>query len=132
MSVKITRELYEDAQGDSVSWPMSPPEGIGFTEHKISFLDILILAGGNLPYLQPAEVLRLAAVWFVAASPEVSNIIEALPMFKPSAAMSLDGYVGQLYRWEIYRVTDPKIIPSKHFVVGHGPHACRGQVTGEP
>jgi hypothetical protein len=107
-----------------VSWSLHQPEGIAFTEHKLSFVDLLILGSGNLPFVQPSE---FPPPFRIFASPEVADIIECLPRYEPLGDRhgTLNGI------WETTRVLDPDVIPERRFLITRGDQAVRGQITGK-
>lgn len=113
------------AKNDLVSWPLRAPEGLAFTEHKLSLVHLLILGSGNLPYRQPATY---PPPFRIFASSEVSNYIECLPLYKPLGDRhgTLNGI------WETTRIDDPDVIPERCFLITRGDQAVRGQVTGQP
>lgn len=118
------KDLWDNAQHTSVSWPLPQPKGIGFTEHKLSFVDLLILGSGHLPYAQPGD---FPPPFRIFASLEVADIIESLPRYEP-----LDDRQGTLNGiWETTRVLDPDVIPERCFLITRGDQAARGQVTGK-
>ncbi len=120
---KITKSLYDNAQYNSVTWPLCPPEGIAFVEHKLSFVNLLILGSGGLPFPHLEVPIPLR----IFASPEPANIIVCLPYYE-----SLGDRQGTLNGiWEVTRILDPEIIPDREFLIVRGDHAARGLITGE-
>ncbi len=118
------KDLWDNAQHDSVSWPLCAPKGIASTEHKLSFVDLLILGSGNLPFMQPSD---FPPPFRIFASGEAADIIASLPRYEP-----LDDRHGTLNGiWETTRVDDSDIIPERHFLITRGDQAARGQVTGD-
>jgi hypothetical protein len=108
------------AQADSTSWPLTPSTGVSWTEHKISFNDILIRASNNV-----FQLTRRGAPNWIICGLEVSSVIESLPNFKPSDAMQTPNgviFAGVLGgRWRIYK--DPYNIDGtasqKNYLVGY-------------
>ena len=116
----IIREVNSFAQADAVSWPLTPPAGVSFTEHKLSFIDVLIRGSNNIFQL----VRRGNPNWCVCGL-RVSDVIESLPGFKPSAQMAAPVgvvYAGDLNgRWRIFK--DPYNIDNsadqRNFLLGY-------------
>lgn len=116
----IIKDVNSFAQADSVSWPLTPSGNISWTEHKISFNDILIRASNNIFALTR----RGNPNWIICGL-EVSSVIESLPNFEPSAAMQTPNgviFAGVLGgRWRIYK--DPYNVDGttsqRNFLVGY-------------
>jgi len=116
----IIIDLVNFAQATAVSWPLTPPSGISFTEHKLSFVDVLIQGSNNI-----FAATRRGQPNFVVVGLEVSNVIESLPGFKPAAGLSSQNgiiYIGDLNgRWKIYK--DPYNLTAtgdqKNFLIGY-------------
>jgi len=90
------------AQATAVTWPLAPGVGLSWTEHKLSFVDILIRGSNNI-----FQLTRRGQPNWVVCGLEVSSVIESLPGFKASDAMqSPNGviFAGTLAgRWRIYK-----------------------------
>jgi len=116
----IIRDVNSFAQATAVTWPLAPGAGLSYTEHKLSFVDILIRASNNIFQL----VRRGQPNWMVMGL-EVSSVVESLPGFKASDAMqSPNGviFAGTLAnRWRCYK--DPYNIDGtatqRNFLVGY-------------
>jgi len=116
----IIRDVNAFAQATAVTWPLAPGAGLSYTEHKLSFIDILIRASNNIFQL----VRRGQPNWMVMGL-EVSSVVESLPGFKASDAMqSPNGviFAGTLAgRWRCYK--DPYNIDGtatqRNFLVGY-------------
>ena len=116
----IIKDVNSFAQADSVSWPLAPSSGVSFTEHKLSFGDILIRASNNI-----FQLTRRGQPNWIICGLEVSSVIESLPGFKPSDQMQTPNgviFAGTLNgRWRIYK--DPYNIDNtasqKNFLVGY-------------
>jgi len=116
----IIKEVNQFAQATSVSWPLTPSAGVSWTEHKLSFVDKLIEGSNNV-----FELTRRGNPNWCVVGLKVSNVIESLPGFKPSGAMS--NPVGVIYagdlngRWRIYK--DPYNIDGtatqRNFLIGY-------------
>ena len=63
--------------GPEFSWQKDPPGGVSFTQHKLSFQDILILASNRLS----AEANSLEEPTLLVCGYAFSNIVESLPGF---------------------------------------------------
>ncbi len=129
------KALYEAAVNhDSVSWPLCPLQGITFTEHKLSFVDILMLASEGLI---PRRGFMEREALHVYTGAEVQNIIECLPEYKlrlitwdaEEPHNEPGGYSGVLNAiWRIYPAHAD--LNPRDFLVARGEVACRGQITG--
>lgn len=116
----IIKDVNNFAQATAVTWPLAPGAGLSYTEHKLSFIDILIRASNNIFQL----VRRGQPNWMVMGL-EVSSVVESLPGFQASDAMqSPNGviFAGTLAnRWRCYK--DPYNIDGtasqKNFLVGY-------------
>jgi hypothetical protein len=120
---EIDRNIIKDidafAQATAVTWSLTPPGGISYTEHKLSFVDVLIQASNNI-----FELTRRGQPNWVIGGLQVANVIESLPGFKASPELaSQNGVIlaGQLNgRWNCYK--DPYNIDAsvdqKNFLVG--------------
>jgi hypothetical protein len=116
----IIRDLNSFAQADAVSWPLTPPGGVSWTEHKLSFVDIAIRASNNI-----FQLTRRGAPNWITMGLRVSDVVESLPGFKPSGQMSAP--VGVIYsgdlngRWKCFK--DPYNIDNsadqRNFLVGY-------------
>lgn len=115
----ILRDLQSIAMATSVTWPLTPPVGISFTEHKLSFVDALIQGSNNI-----FELTRRGQPNWVAMGLQVANVIESLPGFKASDALATQNgviFAGVLNgRWRCYK--DPYNIDGttsqKNFLIG--------------
>lgn len=116
----IIKDVNSFAQADTVSWPLAPPAGVSFTEHKLSLIDILIRASNNI-----FRLTRRGQPNWIIMGLETSSVVESLPMFKASEAMQTPNgviYAGDLAnRWRCYK--DPYNIDNsasqKNFLVGY-------------
>lgn len=107
---EIDREIIEDlrrcASAGVVNWSANIPTGstIGYSEHKLTFVDAMVTASG---YISRATN-RVRANWMVAGM-NGSNVIETLPQFEPTDAdlTEIEGvcYLGNLGRVKVY--SDP-------------------------
>lgn len=117
---QIIRDVNSFAQATAVTWPLAPGIGLSYTEHKLSFVDILIRGSNNIFQL----VRRGQPNWLVMGL-EVSSVVESLPGFKASDAMqSPNGviFAGTLAgRWRCYK--DPYNIDGtatqRNFLIGY-------------
>jgi hypothetical protein len=116
---RIIRDINSFASATSVTWPLTPPGGISWTEHKLSFVDVLIQASNNI-----FELTRRGQPNFAVCGLQVANVIESLPGFKASDALAMQNgviFAGTLNgRWRIYK--DPYNIDGtttqRNFLVG--------------
>lgn len=116
----IIKDVNNFAQATSVSWPLTPNAGTSWTEHKLSFVDILIRGSNNIFQLTR----RGNPNWCIGGL-EVMNVVESLPGFKPSGQMQ--NPVGVIYagdlngRWRMYK--DPYNIDNtatqRNFLIGY-------------
>jgi hypothetical protein len=115
----IIRELDGFAQATAVTWPLTPPAGISFTEHKLSFVDAMIQASNNV-----FELTRRGQPNWMVCGLRVANVVESLPGFKASPQLAVQNgviYAGDLNgRWRVYK--DPYNIDGttdqRNFLVG--------------
>jgi len=107
---EIDREIIEDlrlkAGAGAASWSADIPSGstIGYTEHKLSFVDTLQAASS---FIQRGTN-RAKANWGIFGT-QPANVIETLPMFDPkndSAECEGVEEIGKLGRMKIY--SDPR------------------------
>lgn len=116
----IIKEVNSFAQATAVSWPLSPASGVSYTEHKLSFVDILIRGSNNI-----FQVTRRGQPNWMVMGLEVSSVVESLPGFKPSDAMQTPNgviFAGTLNgRWRCYK--DPYNIDNtasqRNFLIGY-------------
>lgn len=116
----VIKDVNSFAQATAVTWPLAPGMGLSWTEHKLSFVDILIRGSNNI-----FQLVRRGQPNWVTCGLEVSSVIESLPGFKASDAMqSPNGviFAGTLAgRWRIYK--DPYNIDNtqtqKNFLIGY-------------
>lgn len=116
----IIKDVNSFAQADAVSWPLTPSSAVSWTEHKISFNDILIRASNNI-----FQVTRRGNPNWIICGLEVSSVIESLPNFKASENMQTPNgviFAGVLGgRWRVYK--DPYnidgTVSQKNFLVGY-------------
>lgn len=98
----VIRDVNSFSQATAVTWPLAPGVGLSWTEHKLSFVDILIRGSNNI-----FQLTRRGQPNWVVCGLEVSSVIESLPGFKASDAMqSPNGviFAGTLAgRWRIYK-----------------------------
>lgn len=107
---EIDREIIEDirlkAGAGAATWSQDIPAGstIGYTEHKLSFMDTMQAASS---FIQRGTN-RAKANWAILGT-QPSNVVETLPMFDPkSDSAECEGIeeVGKLGRIKIYN--DPR------------------------
>ncbi len=107
---ELDREIIEDlrlkAGAGVASWSADIPSGstIGYTEHKLSFIDTLQAASS---FIQRGTN-RAKANWGIFGT-QPANVIETLPMFDPkSDSAECEGVeeIGKLGRMKIY--SDPR------------------------
>jgi hypothetical protein len=79
----IIKDVNSFAQATAVTWPLTPPGGIGWTEHKLSLVDVFIQGSNNI-----FELTRRGQPNWIIMGLRVSNVVESLPGFKPSPDMS--------------------------------------------
>lgn len=116
----VIRDVNSFAQATAVTWPLAPGVGLSWTEHKLSFVDILIRGSNNI-----FQLVRRGQPNFVVMGLEVSSVVESLPGFKASDAMqSPNGviFAGTLAgRWRCYK--DPYNIDGtatqRNFLIGY-------------
>ena len=108
----------------ALSWPCTPPEGVTYTEHKFSFINILIRASNNI-----FSVLRVGTKDRVYCGSDVLSLIESLPGYRKCSDDSEREVLSQLGtlngRWTIhsaiyppcaFRIAHvPKLVPSPTF-----------------
>ncbi len=87
-------EVHGEVQSQlsDIVWDANPPKGIGYTEHKLAFVDKLSAASGKL-----FQLIRLGSTEKIFASSNVMDIIRALPGFRKSE----DGGGTLCGRWKV-------------------------------
>lgn len=116
----IIREINSFAAARAITWSQSPPAGISWTEHKLSFVDALIRGSNNI-----FELTRRGQPNWVVTGMAGSNVVESIPGFKPSPQLSTPNgvvFAGVLgSRWRVYK--DPYNIDGdntqKNFLIGY-------------
>lgn len=116
----IIKEVNSFAQAAIVAWPLTPPGGVSWTEHKLSLVDVFIQGSNNI-----FELTRRGQPNWIVMGLRVSNVVESLPGFKPSADMTTPTgviYAGVLNgRWKMYK--DPYNIDGtntqRNFLIGY-------------
>jgi hypothetical protein len=116
----VINDVNSFAQATAVTWPLAPGAGLSYTEHKLSFVDVLIRGSNNI-----FQLTRRGQPNFMVMGLEVSSVVESLPGFKASDAMqSPNGviYAGELAgRWRCYK--DPYNIDGtatqRNFLIGY-------------
>ena len=116
---EIDRTILEDldagAIGGSGSFDRKVPDGISFTEHKLSFIDTLVEMSNEIFRITQ----RAHANWIVCGM-QAASIIETLPTFKSEpvpAGVTGPVRIGTLNgRWAVYK--DPQQAVNR-FLVGY-------------
>ena len=116
----IIKEVNSFAQATAVTWPLTPPGGVSWTEHKLSLIDVFIQGSNNI-----FELTRRGQPNWICMGLRVSNVVESLPGFKPSADMTTPTgviFAGVLNgRWRMYK--DPYNIDAtatqRNFLIGY-------------
>jgi hypothetical protein len=117
---KIIRDVNSFAMATAVTWPQAPGVGVTFSEHKLSFVDILIRGSNNI-----FQLVRRGQPNFLVMGVEVSSTVESIPGFKASDAMQAPNgvvFAGTLAsRWRCYK--DPYNIDGtaggRNFLIGY-------------
>jgi len=113
---EIIRDLQRTASAGSVFWNKDLPDGVGYTESKLSIVDAL-LTGNNAIHRATG---RATATW-VLAGQNAATVLESLPGFVPNPGVPsglMKGVVrtGNLRgQWDIYK--DPFYDPN-FFIMG--------------
>lgn len=102
---EVINDLYNVAQAGSVAWSKTPPSGISYTEHKLSFIDACIEAS-NLIF----NATKRGQANFLVASIGMCTVIESQPTFIPlPGALQTQANTGIIKigtlnnRWTVYK-----------------------------
>ena len=111
----ILNDLFNGAIGGSGAFDRKVPDGISFTEHKLSFIDTIVEMSNEIFRVTQ----RAHANWLVTGM-QGASIIETLPTFKAEpvpAGVTGPVRIGVLNgRWAVYK--DPQMAVER-FLVGY-------------
>lgn len=120
LKFEIDREIINDlvsfagASASPAVWGRDVPAGISYTEHKLSFIDTLVMMS-NAIYKKTQR----AVGTFIVAGVEACNLIETLPGFKADGTITGRGVyrMGTLNgRWVVYK---DSYRPDYDFLMGY-------------
>lgn len=93
--------LVNAAGATSFAWDYTPPVGVDYYRHQLTFVNKLVEAGNHLF----RQTRGKANGNFLVVGTNLATVIEALPQFVSADYGDAEGvvYIGQLDRWKIYK-----------------------------
>jgi len=116
---EIDRDVIADletvaANGTLVTWDYTPPTGVDFYRHQLTFVNKLVEAG-NIMFSNTRG--KATGNWIVCGT-NMATVVESLPGFQAVDQGEAEGvvYIGQLGRWKFYK--DPWM-RADYGIMGH-------------
>lgn len=110
----ILSQLRGGAVTPGVVFPLNPPSGVDYTQYKLNFIDALVKVSNNI-----LKTTQRAKGSYVVCGIECANLIETLPNFKATGAVTGRGVwkIGRLNnRWDVYLDT---FMPDHQWLTGY-------------